>query len=85
MARQVAALNSPVLLRGETGTGKDMIANAIHQLSLFKEGPFVKVNCGAIPESLIDAEPSDTKRGVHRGVLPEAGLFRESRQGNHLS
>lgn len=54
--QKVAALDSPVLLIGETGTGKDVIANAIHYSSSRKDGPFVKVNCGAIPESLIDSE-----------------------------
>jgi transcriptional regulator with PAS, ATPase and Fis domain len=49
MVEQVAPLDSPVLLLGETGTGKELIANAIHTSSSRKAGPFIKVNCGAIP------------------------------------
>jgi len=56
LVRQVAPLNSPVLLFGESGTGKELVAAAIHRLSQRKEKPFIKVNCGAIPESLIDSE-----------------------------
>ena len=54
--QQVAALDSPVLLLGETGVGKDVIANAIHYSSARSDGPFVSVNCGAIPDTLIDSE-----------------------------
>ena len=54
--QQVATLGSPVLILGETGTGKDVIANAIHYASTRSDGPFVSVNCGAIPDSLIDSE-----------------------------
>jgi transcriptional regulator with GAF, ATPase, and Fis domain len=56
MVHQVADLDSPVLIRGETGTGKEVIANAIHKQSSRRKGPFIKVNCGAIPESLMDSE-----------------------------
>ncbi|MCP4633513.1 MAG: sigma-54-dependent Fis family transcriptional regulator, partial [candidate division Zixibacteria bacterium] len=52
MVRQVSHLNSPVLLLGETGVGKEVIANAIHFASSRKDGPFIKVNCGAIPDNL---------------------------------
>ena len=55
MVHQVAPLNSPVLLMGETGTGKELIANAIHHSSRRRERPFIKVNCGAIPENLSDS------------------------------
>jgi len=54
--QQVASLDSPVLLLGETGTGKDVIANFIHSSSSRSTGPFVSVNCGAIPDTLIDSE-----------------------------
>ncbi|CAG0956914.1 partial Formate hydrogenlyase transcriptional activator, partial [Anaerolineales bacterium] len=56
MVHQVAPLNNTVLLLGETGTGKELIANAIHFSSPRKDGPFIKVNCGALPENLIDSE-----------------------------
>ena len=82
MARQVAVLNSPVLLRGETGTGKDMIANAIHQWSPVKDGPFVKVNCGAIPESLIDAELFGHEKGAFTGAFyQKRGFFERADKG----
>jgi len=69
MARQVAGLESPVLLLGETGTGKDVMAGVIHYCSLRKEGPFIKVNCGAIPESLIDSELFGHEKGAFTGAL----------------
>jgi transcriptional regulator with GAF, ATPase, and Fis domain len=56
MVRQVASFNNTVLLLGETGVGKEVIANAIHYGSARGNGPFIKVNCGAIPETLIDSE-----------------------------
>ena len=52
---QVAGLKSPVLLLGETGVGKELIAKAVHNNSPGSTGPFVKVNCGAITETLIDS------------------------------
>ena len=53
---QVSEHESPVLILGETGTGKEVIANSIHNLSNRKNGPFIKINCGAIPATLIDSE-----------------------------
>jgi transcriptional regulator with GAF, ATPase, and Fis domain len=52
MVGQVAPIDSPVMLMGETGTGKEVIANAIHYLSSRKDGSFIKINCGAIPDNL---------------------------------
>ena len=56
LTRQVARSSASVLLLGETGTGKELIANAIHSLSVRTSGPFVKVNCGALSESLLESE-----------------------------
>ena len=82
MARQVATMNSPVLLRGETGTGKDMIANTIHRLSAYRDGPFIKVNCGAIPESLIDAELFGHEKGAFTGAFfQKRGYFERADKG----
>ena len=67
MVRQVAPLDSPVLLAGETGTGKEVIANAIHHTSPRKEGPFIKVNCGAIPDTLLDSELFGHEKGAFTG------------------
>jgi transcriptional regulator with GAF, ATPase, and Fis domain len=69
MVRQVAPLSSPVLLTGETGTGKEVIAGAIHNLSTRKDGPFITVNCGAIPENLMDSELFGHEKGAFTGAL----------------
>jgi transcriptional regulator with GAF, ATPase, and Fis domain len=83
MARQVAPLNNTVLLLGETGTGKELIANAIHAASSAKDGPFIKVNCGAIPESLIDTELFGHERGAFTGAVNEKrGRFERANGGS---
>ncbi len=69
MVRQVAPLRSPVLLMGETGVGKEVIANAIHNLSLRSNGPFIRVNCGAIPSTLMDSELFGHEKGAFTGAL----------------
>ncbi len=66
--RQVAPLNLPVLIQGETGTGKEMAANAIHALSPRSKRPFVWVNCASIPENLIDAELFGYEGGSFTGA-----------------
>jgi transcriptional regulator with GAF, ATPase, and Fis domain len=71
MVRRIAPLNNTVLLLGETGTGKEVIANVIHFTSPRKEGPFIKVNCGAIPEHLIDSELFGHERGAFTGAVAE--------------
>jgi len=71
MVRQVAPLNNSVLLFGETGTGKEVIANAIHYASPRKDGPFIKVNCGSIPETLIDSELFGHEKGSFTGAIAE--------------
>src|SRR5687767_6668675 len=63
-ARLVARNNVPVLLFGETGTGKEIIARAIHEHSTFRDGPFRRVNCGAIPSELIDSELFGHEQGA---------------------
>lgn len=80
--RKVSPLPSPVLLVGETGTGKEIIANAIHNLSPRKSGPFVKVNCGAIPESLVDSELFGHEKGAFTGALAmKRGRFERAHGG----
>jgi transcriptional regulator with GAF, ATPase, and Fis domain len=80
--RQVAVLNSSVLLMGETGVGKDVIANAIHYSSSRKDGPFVSVNCGAIPDSLIDSELFGHEKGAFTGAFSQKrGRFERAQKG----
>ncbi len=80
--QQVAKLDSPVLLLGETGVGKDVIANAIHYSSPRKDGPFVSVNCGAIPDSLIDSELFGHEKGAFTGALTQKkGRFERANNG----
>ncbi len=80
--QQVAALNSPVLLLGETGVGKDVIANTIHYSSSRSDGPFVSVNCGAIPDSLIDAELFGHEKGAFTGAFSQKrGRFERADKG----
>lgn len=82
LVRQVAPMNSPVLLYGETGTGKEVIARAIHNLSLRSNGPFIKVNCGAIPSTLIDSELFGHERGAFTGALSQKrGRFERAHGG----
>ena len=83
--RQVAPTESPVLLTGETGVGKDVIANAIHLGSSRRDGPFIPVNCGAIPESLLDSELFGHERGAFTGALSrKRGRFERADKGTIL-
>lgn len=80
--QQVASLDSPVLLLGETGTGKDVIANSIHYSSSRSAGPFVSVNCGAIPDTLIDSELFGHEKGAFTGALSQKrGRFERANTG----
>jgi len=79
---QVAPNRSQVLLLGETGVGKEVIAKAIHGASPRRNGPFIKVNCGAITESLIDSELFGHERGAFTGAFAsKRGLFERSSGG----
>lgn len=79
---KVAPLSSPVLLFGETGTGKELIANAIHNFSPRHAGPLIKVNCGAIPDTLIDSELFGHEKGAFTGaVSQQRGRFERADGG----
>lgn len=80
--RQIADLSNTVLILGETGTGKEVIANAIHRLSRRRHEPFIKVNCGAIPENLIDSELFGHERGAFTGAVSQKrGRFERADKG----
>lgn len=82
LTRKVAQSNASVLLLGDTGTGKEMIANAVHQLSHRAGGPFVKVNCGALSENLLESELFGHMRGAFTGaVANRTGRFEAAHGG----
>ncbi|MCB9462295.1 MAG: sigma-54-dependent Fis family transcriptional regulator [Candidatus Eisenbacteria bacterium] len=76
LAARVAASDATVLIRGESGTGKSVLARAIHGLSARNAGSFVKVNCGAIPETLLESELFGHEKGAFTGAIRQKlGLF----------
>jgi two-component system response regulator AtoC len=82
MAAKVARTNSTVLVTGESGTGKGVVARLIHQQSLRADGPFIPVNCGAIPENLVESEFFGHTRGSFTGAdKARKGLFLEADTG----
>jgi two-component system response regulator AtoC len=79
---KVATTDSPVLIEGESGTGKELVAAAIHRLSTRNKGPFIPVNCSAIPEDLLESEFFGHVRGAFSGAVSDAlGLFRGANDG----
>ena len=68
LIEQVAAFDSPVLLRGETGTGKELVAKAIHATSERRLGPFIPINCGAFTETLLESELFGHESGAFTGA-----------------
>ncbi|MCH8046479.1 MAG: sigma-54-dependent Fis family transcriptional regulator [Planctomycetes bacterium] len=82
LTRKVASSRASVLLLGETGTGKELIAAAIHRLSPRGDGPFVKVNCGALSESLLESELFGHVRGSFTGAIANRiGRFEAAHSG----
>lgn len=80
--QQVAPSEASVLIIGETGTGKELVARHIHNLSGRRTGPFVAVNCGAFSESLVEAELFGHEKGAFTGALAaKAGWFEEANGG----
>jgi DNA-binding NtrC family response regulator len=82
MIRKVARTNATVLFLGETGVGKEMFANALHQASDRVNRPFVAVNCAAIPDTLIESELFGVEKGAYTGALQSRpGRFERAHQG----
>jgi two-component system response regulator HydG len=82
LAEQVAPTESTVLIQGESGTGKEVIARYIHELSTRAEGPFMSLNCGALPESLLESELFGHVKGSFTGaVRDKQGLFAAAQKG----
>ncbi len=80
--RQVSRSNASVLLLGETGTGKELIAKAIHELSNRRKQPFIRVNCGALSESLLESELFGHVRGAFTGAIENrTGRFEAAHKG----
>jgi two-component system NtrC family response regulator len=71
MVRKVAGTEVPVLITGESGTGKELVANAIHNLSSRRKGPFAAINCGAIPENLLESELFGHEKGSFTGATTQ--------------
>lgn len=84
MIRKVATTSAPVLILGESGTGKEMAALAIHRRSQCKAGPFVAINCNAIPESLMESELFGHEKGAFTGANAQRKGLIESAAGGTL-
>src|SRR6266702_7483587 len=82
--RKVAGTNAPVLLLGESGTGKEMAAAAIHRRSARKDGPFIAINCNAIPENLLESELFGHEKGAFTGAYMQRKGLMESAGGGTL-
>jgi Nif-specific regulatory protein len=80
--RQVAKWNTTVLVRGESGTGKELIANAIHYNSPRANGPFIKLNCAALPDNLLESELFGHEKGAFTGAVSQRkGRFEQAHGG----
>src|SRR5213076_1279460 len=82
LAEQVAPTESTLLIQGESGTGKEVIARYIHQLSQRNEGSFLSINCGALPEGLLESELFGHVKGSFTGAVKDkSGLFTAAAKG----
>lgn len=81
---KVARSMAPVLIRGESGTGKELAARALHACSHRSSGPFIAVNCGAIPENLLEAEFFGARKGSYTGAAQDRAGYFQAAQGGTL-
>lgn len=84
IARRAARTNSPVLIYGETGTGKELVAQSIHQYSARESGPFIAQNCAALPGSLLEGILFGTVKGSFTGATDRPGLIEQAHGGTLL-
>jgi len=85
LSRRVADADATVLISGESGTGKEVLARFLHQNSIRNEGPFVAINCAAIPENMLEATLFGYEKGAFTGALQAyAGKFEQAHQGTIL-
>ncbi|MEG0376855.1 MAG: sigma 54-interacting transcriptional regulator [Eubacterium sp.] len=81
IAKRFAARKLPIMLYGETGTGKEMFAQSIHNASPYSRGQFVAINCAAIPETLLESILFGTSKGAFTGAVERPGLFEKAEKG----
>lgn len=82
IANRFAGKDMPVMICGETGTGKELFAQSIHNASNYYAGPFVPINCAAIPETLLESTLFGTVKGAFTGAVESIGLFEKAKNGS---
>lgn len=84
ISKKAAKSNSPILIYGETGTGKELFAQSIHNYSPYAKGPFIAINCAAIPDNLLEGLLFGTVKGAFSDAIDRPGLFEQAENGTIL-